>query len=167
MEDYLRSNNMRVLVAFLNRLPASRVLSTSEDDGNEVAERAALFQRETGLDVEPATSERWWVKLRIDIRLHMAWHVIQELGHVLNYVSLDERLPTVFKPTSSPPYLNGGPDDYLGWVIESTAEDVDPAYVAEVLEGHLPRPPEDVRQWARCSASPCDVPGDDDEGAAD
>lgn len=158
---------MRVLVAFLNRLPASRVTSTSEDDGNEAGELAALLRQETGVEEDPTTSERWWVKLHLDIRSHMAWHVIQELGHVLNFISLAERLPTVFKPTSAPPYLNGGPDDYLGWVIESTAVDVDPAYVAEMLEGRLPQPPEDLRKWARCSAPPCDVRGDDDERAAD
>jgi hypothetical protein len=33
--------------------------------------------------------------------------VVQELGHVLNYVSVTEPLPTVFKPVSPPPYMNG------------------------------------------------------------
>jgi len=33
------------------------------------------------------------------------WHVVQELGHVLNDLSLEERLPTTFKPMSPPPYL--------------------------------------------------------------
>jgi hypothetical protein len=48
-------------------------------------------------------------------------------------------------------------------VIESTADDVDPAYIAEVLAARLPEPPEDVSGWARCSAAPCDVPDDDDD----
>ena len=51
----------------------------------------------------------WWVKFSIDIEHPLAWHVVQELGHVLNYISVDERLPTVFKPVSPPSYLNGGP----------------------------------------------------------
>ena len=46
----------------------------------------------------------WWVKCAIDIDHEFAWNVVQELGHVLNYVSLDERLPTVFMPVSPPSY---------------------------------------------------------------
>jgi hypothetical protein len=59
----------------------------------------------------------WWVKFAIDIKHPLAWSVVQELGHVLNYLSLEERLPAVFMPVSPPPYLNGGPE-YLSWVIE-------------------------------------------------
>jgi hypothetical protein len=61
----------------------------------------------------------WWAKFTIDISHQLAWNVVQEFGHVLNYVSLDERLPTVFMPVSPPPYMNGGPDEFLSWVIES------------------------------------------------
>ena len=60
----------------------------------------------------------WWVKFEIDIHHALAWHVVQELGHVLNYLSLNERLPTAFKPVSPPPSMNGGPSEYLSWVIE-------------------------------------------------
>jgi hypothetical protein len=60
----------------------------------------------------------WWLKVSIDIDHPLAWNVVQELGHVLNYLSLNERLPTVFKPVSPPPYMNGGPRDFLSWVIE-------------------------------------------------
>ena len=28
----------------------------------------------------------WWVKFSIDIEHPLAWHVVQELGHVLNYL---------------------------------------------------------------------------------
>ena len=41
---------------------------------------------------------RWWVKFAIDVDHPMAWRVVQEFGHVLNYVSLNERLPTFFMP---------------------------------------------------------------------
>jgi hypothetical protein len=37
-----------------------------------------------------ASDGRWWVKFRIDIRDALAWHVVQELGHVLNLVHLPE-----------------------------------------------------------------------------
>jgi hypothetical protein len=60
----------------------------------------------------------WWVKFGIDISHPLAWRTVQELGHVLNYVSINERLPTVFMPVSPPPYMNGGPADFLSWVIE-------------------------------------------------
>src|SRR5215510_6024882 len=89
----------------------------------------------------------WWVKFAIDITHPLAWRVVQELGHVLNYLSLDERLPTVFMPVSPPPYLNGGPHEYLSWVIESKSDDFDPATCAQWLEGRLPRPVDDLQQW--------------------
>jgi hypothetical protein len=89
----------------------------------------------------------WWLKFSIDIEHPQAWHVVQELGHVLNYVSLDERLPTVFKPVSPPPYMNGGPREFLSWVIECSDKDFSPAECAEWLEGRLPRPVEDASQW--------------------
>jgi len=89
----------------------------------------------------------WWVKFAIDIDHPLAWNVVQELGHVLNYLSLDDRLPTVSMPVSAPPYMNGGPRDYLLWVIESKSKDFKPATCAEWLEGRLPRPVSDPEQW--------------------
>ena len=88
----------------------------------------------------------WWVKFSIDIAHPLAWNAVQELGHVLNYVSLNERLPTTFKPVSPPPYLNGGPRDFLSWVIEGTS-DLVPSTCADWLEGRLPRPVDDLDQW--------------------
>lgn len=32
----------------------------------------------------------WWVKFSIDIHHPLAWNVVQELGHILNYISLNE-----------------------------------------------------------------------------
>ena len=89
----------------------------------------------------------WWVKLTIDIEDSIAWHAVQELGHVLNYLSIDERLPTSFQPVSPPPYMNGGPREFLSWVIECPDLDFRPGTVAEWLEGRLPRPVEDLTQW--------------------
>jgi hypothetical protein len=89
----------------------------------------------------------WWVKFTLDLDHRLSWRVVQELGHVLNYVSLDEKLPTVFMPVSPPPYLNGGPRDFLSWVIECRSKDFDPVACAEWLEGRLPRPVEDESQW--------------------
>jgi hypothetical protein len=89
----------------------------------------------------------WWIKFGIDIEHPLAWSVVQELGHVLNYVSVNERLPTVFMPVSPPPYMNGGPRDFLSWVIESKSPDFSPDRAREWLEGRLPRPVEDPTRW--------------------
>ena len=94
-----------------------------------------------------SSNDLWWVKFTIDIEHPLAWSVIQELGHVLNYLSVDERLPTVFMPVSPPPYMNGGPRDYLSWVIECKRKDFKPETCAEWLEGRLPRPVSESEQW--------------------
>jgi hypothetical protein len=89
----------------------------------------------------------WWVKFAIDVDHDLAWRVVQELGHVLNYVSVNERLPTVFKPASPPPYMNGGPREFLSWVIECDDPEFTPAQCAEWLEGRLPRPVDELVEW--------------------
>lgn len=89
----------------------------------------------------------WWVKFAIEIHHALAWRLVQELGHVLNYISLENRLPTVFMPVSPPPYMNGGPGEFLSWVIECKDKDFKPVTCAEWLEGRLPRPVDDLRQW--------------------
>jgi hypothetical protein len=90
---------------------------------------------------------RWWIKFGIDIEHELAWHVVQEFGHVLNYVSIEERLPTVFKPVSPPPYMNGGPREFLAWVIECEDSNFSPANCAEWLAGRLPNPVADLTSW--------------------
>lgn len=89
----------------------------------------------------------WWVKFSIDIEHPLAWHVVQEFGHVLNYLSLDSRLPTVFMPVSAPPYMNGGPKEFLSWVIECRDLKFTPSDCREWLEGRLPRPVDDLSEW--------------------
>jgi hypothetical protein len=89
----------------------------------------------------------WWVKFTIDIEHPLAWNVVQELGHVLNYVSIKERLPTVFYPVSPPPYLNGGPDEFLSPVIEAKDPDFQPGTAKKWLEGRLPQPVDDLESW--------------------
>ncbi|MHC4046914.1 hypothetical protein [Bradyrhizobium sp. 23AC] len=90
--------------------------------------------------------ERWCINLTIDIDDPLAWHVVQELGSILNNLSVTEKLPTLFKPMSSPPYLNGGPRDYLYWLIEATGA-VSPRYLRQLLEGRMPRPVDDRSRW--------------------
>ena len=89
----------------------------------------------------------WWVKFQIDIDNDLAWHVVQELGCVVNYLSINERLPTVFYPLSPAPYLNGGPADFLSWVIETKDKNFKPGTLMKWLEGRLPKPVDDLEQW--------------------
>ncbi len=89
----------------------------------------------------------WWAKFQIDIRHPLAWHTVQELGYVLNYLSLNERLPTVFKPVSPATYLNGGPEYFLSWVIECTSPEFSPGKCAEWVVGRLPQPIDNPDAW--------------------
>lgn len=113
------------LLAFLHRVPS---VSTAKGKG--------VFE-----------NGNWWVKFSLDISHPLAWNVVQELGYVLNYLSLEERLPAVFMPVSPAPYMNGGPVDFLSWVIESKEPSFTPDTAAKWLEGRLPRPVEDLAQW--------------------
>jgi hypothetical protein len=88
----------------------------------------------------------WWIKFKLDTTHPLAWRHVQELGHVLNYVSVEERLPAVFMPVSPPAYLNGGVE-FLSWVIESSEPSFTPDKCAEWLAGRLPRPVDDLEQW--------------------
>lgn len=94
-----------------------------------------------------ASEAGWWVKFTIDLSSPIAWKTVQEFGHVLNYLSIDERLPTSFQPVSPPPYMNGGPEEFLSWVIECNDSSFGPEKAAEWLEGRLPRPVEDLNLW--------------------
>jgi hypothetical protein len=91
----------------------------------------------------------WWVKFSINIGHPSAWNVVQEFGCVLNYLSLTERLPTVFMPVSPAPYMNGGPQEFLSWVIESKDPDFKPGTCTNWLEGRLPRPVDDELAWSK------------------
>ena len=90
----------------------------------------------------------WYIKFRLDLRHPLAWQVVQEIGHVINYLSINERLPTIFYPVSPPPYLNGGPEEYLSWVIKNKDAEFTPAMLSEWLEGRLPKPVGDVAEWS-------------------
>ena len=94
------------------------------------------------------TSENgnWWTKFSLNTEHPLAWRHVQELGHVLNHISVDERLPTVFKPMSSPSYMNEGVE-FLSWVIEGTGPGFTPDECAAYLAGRLPVPVDDESKW--------------------
>ena len=111
------------LLGFLARVPA---IKTNQTPWGEFS---------TGYD----SDENWWVDFEIDIRNPIAWHVVQEFGFVLNMLSVEERLSAVFKPVSPPPYLNGGPEEFLSWMIESRAKEFTPKLAQQWLESRLTR----------------------------
>ena len=124
MDKAALKRGLKALVNFLQTVPAVTVMSS-----------------------ELSKDAFWWVKLKIDLAQPLAWSVVQELGHVLNDASVSEKLPTVFRPVSPPPYLNGGPRQFLAWVIESEYNYIDPAWIAEELQGRMPNPVDDLVQW--------------------
>jgi hypothetical protein len=117
------------LLAFLERLPAISLPVGRRSIGHGVFENG-----------------NWWVKFSLNTEHELAWRHVQELGFVLNYVSVDQRLPTIFKPVSPPPYMNGGVE-FLSWVVESTDPSFSPDKCVEWLESRLPNPVEDLEQW--------------------
>ncbi len=119
----MNAQQLKPLVDFLEKVPGVRVLNFGTED------------------------EFWWVKLAIDIEHPLAWSVVQEFGHVLNYISTEERLPTLFYPVSPPPYLNGGPAEFLSWIIENTDVSFTPSLAKEWLEGRLPSPVDVLSAW--------------------
>jgi len=123
------SGDFESLLAFMERLPA-------------ISLPAGLSSIGTGR----FENGNWWMKFSLGTEHPLAWRHVQELGFVLNYVSISEPLPTVFKPVSPPPYMNGGVE-FLSWVVESTDPSFSPASCAEWLEGRLPRPVDDLAQW--------------------
>ena len=123
--DRLTDKNLKELTDFLERIPAIQKPISSGTFDNGI----------------------WWTKFSIDINNELAWNVVQELGHIVNYISLDEPLPTIFYPVSPPPYMNGGPTDFLSWVIETKDKDFKPETMKEWLEGRLPNPVDDLEQW--------------------
>lgn len=127
------------LLAFLERLPAIDLPAGRKSIGRGTFENG-----------------NWWFKFSLDTGHTLAWRHVQELGFVLNYLSKEERLPTVFKPVSPPPYMNGGVE-FLSWLIESTDPSFSPDQCAAWLEGRLPQPVNNPLQWEM------DEEDDDDE----
>ena len=91
--------------------------------------------------------DAWWIKFQINVEHALAWQTVQELGHVLNYLSTNERLPTQFLPVSPPPYMNGAAKEFLAWVIQCNHADFSPDVVCDWLEGRLPNPVDDESKW--------------------
>lgn len=123
------NHDFEKLLAYLEKLPAIDLPAGRKSFGHG------------GLD-----GGNWWVKFSLNTAHPLAWRHVQELGFVLNELSVNERLPAVFMPVSPPPYLNGGVE-FLSWVIESRSPEFTPENCAQWLEGRMPRPVEDPEKW--------------------
>ena len=121
--------NFEKLLSFIEKLPAINLPAGRKSIGHGAFENG-----------------NWWVKFSLNTEHELAWRHVQEIGCVLNYLSVNERLPTVFKPVSPAPYLNGGVE-FLSWVIESIDPLFTPDKCAEWLEGRLPRPIGELEKW--------------------
>lgn len=139
----------QTLIDFLSRIPAVEV--------NDSPSRGLGSGGDAG---------GWWVKFSIDIDHDLAWETVQELGHALNSLTLDEGIATIFKPVSPPPYLNGGPDEFLSWVIEAPAS-LEPSSVATLLESRLPQPVDLLSAWVDEEGDGGDDDADSDDDADD
>lgn len=93
------------------------------------------------------TEMGWKLILTIDIEHELSWRVVQEFASVINDLSVEEKLPAKFWPSSPPPYMNGGPEEYLTWVIESYRGDFSPEKCAEWISSRFPNPVDDESQW--------------------
>jgi hypothetical protein len=82
------SPDFEPLLAYMERLPAINLPAGRKSIGHGYFENG-----------------NWWLKFTLDTAHPLAWRHVQELGHVLNYVSLESRLPTVLMPVSPPPHL--------------------------------------------------------------
>ncbi len=94
-----------------------------------------------------STPDGWEIEVELDLDDGLAWAAIQELAYVLNMLSVEERLPTRFMPLSPPPYLNGGPREYLSWMIQSYDPAFSPSTCQEWLAGRMPDPVEERGEW--------------------
>ena len=109
---------------FLSRIPDVKVIVASEPDEGE-----------------------WWIALKIKLGSSIAWNIVQELAYVCNALSLTAKLPVVFKPTSPPPYMNGGPREFLKWRIEALTPAASPDQLADYLADRMPKPVDDRSKW--------------------
>ena len=66
------------LFAFIEKLPAINLPAARKSIGHGVFKNG-----------------NWWIKFALDTKHALAWRHVQELGFVLNYVTVGERLPTV------------------------------------------------------------------------
>jgi hypothetical protein len=53
----------------------------------------------------------------------------------------------MFYPVSAPPYMNGGPEEFLYWIIDSKEPGFSPDKTKQWLEARLPDPVDSLEEW--------------------
>jgi hypothetical protein len=104
------------LLTFLQRIPAigNKIGTGVRDDGT------------------------WLIKFQIDTKHPGAWKAVMDLGYVLNWLALADPLPTIFKPVSPPPDMNGNdPTELLMWLVECPKSSFTPTQCAHALDVSL------------------------------
>ncbi|MBI1359766.1 MAG: hypothetical protein GC155_05710 [Alphaproteobacteria bacterium] len=129
MTDAAHHSRFQKLVDYLARIPAIEINDTPSLGIGSGGEGGA-----------------WWVRFAIDIDHELAWETVQEFGHALNDPSVESRPPVAFKPVSPPPHMNGGPEEFLSWVIEAP-DAIAPDALSDWLEDRLPKPVDDIAVW--------------------
>lgn len=94
-----------------------------------------------------ATPDGWEIEFELDLDDGLAWSAVQEFAYVLNMLSIEEQLPTRLMPVSPPPYLNGGPREYLSWLIQCHDASFSPDTCQEWLAGRMPDPVNSRSEW--------------------
>lgn len=89
----------------------------------------------------------WWVKFDINLEHPLSWRVVQVLAHSINYLSISERLSTVFYPLSPSPFAEGVSLKSMYWIIEFNSQDFSPNELSAWLESRLPAG-NDKAAWA-------------------
>jgi hypothetical protein len=95
----------------------------------------------------------WWVKFQIEVAHPCAWLVVQQFAHVVNDLSINTRLPAVFYPVSPPVLANGGPAEFLSWVIEVTNPPFDPNEIIRHATPYFPKDIADPEEWVALVAA--------------
>jgi hypothetical protein len=131
---------------------------TSEEDNNKlsVGKLIARFPHVEWVSSRQEENGFWWVKFHLDLSKPTSSIIIQALAHILNGMSLNDPLPTRFFPSSSPPYLNGGPKEHLHWVIEPFSQKVMVSEIYTALDSTLLFDTASEAEWI-------DYPASDDE----
>jgi hypothetical protein len=99
------------------------------------------------VDCYDEMEDLWSCHIRMDLTHEIVWHLIQGIAFVINDTSITGKLPATFYPTSPPPYLNGGPYNYLHWIIRSESPEFIPDYCCEWFINRFPNNPEFNESW--------------------
>jgi hypothetical protein len=136
------------LGSILRQQPKKRPLM--DDLQDDVLVLARFLHSIPGVEFWSGKSDTqgWWVKFGIDPSSGISWHIVLELGHILNSFALRDPLPTVFKPVAPPPQGNNAALEDLAWVIECRKTNFSPIECATVLRQWGPSPASDRKAWA-------------------